>query len=381
MYSSLKKFSFIDLLVITILLSLLSLASAAKAQSFIAEGSDTGAGVGARHNAMGGVGVATTEDAYAVFYNPAGMNVDTSAELAVDRQLNAELRLVSYLGATLSLPIQDLTGLKTAIGFAFYPRVHARASGAFSENDFESIFLRYLLPDLDGTFDGDLESKTKVYRLALSARPGDSEFWAIGFNFDYIDCKTNFCGTTATSNGFTIASTEARATSFGLSLLLKPIPDLSIGASFTDLGSDLTSDVTTTDDLGTRTEHHELSFPIKGLVGVGYNLLDNLLITGEYEIFKGDYGSDALDLQMVRIGAEYNYSEFLALRLGAMIPIKFESEQTEDLDFDIPFVPTAGFGFNWENWRADLALYVNPVQSAHEHAPALYSNLSLSLSF
>ncbi len=51
---------------------------------------------------MGGVGVASTEDAYAVFYNPAGMNVDSAAELAVDRQLNAELRLVSYLGATLS---------------------------------------------------------------------------------------------------------------------------------------------------------------------------------------------------------------------------------------------------------------------------------------
>jgi len=265
MYSSLKKFSFIDLLVITILLSLLSLASAAKAQSFIAEGSDTGAGVGARHNAMGGVGVATTEDAYAVFYNPARMNVDTSAELAVDRQLNAELRLVSYLGATLSLPTDDLTGLKTAIGFAFYPRVHARASGAFSENDFESIFLRYLLPDLDGTFDGDLESKTKVYRLALSARPGDSDFWAIGFNFDYIDCKTNFCGTTATSNGFTIASTEARATSFGLSLLLKPNPDLSIGASFTDLGSDLTSDVTTQMTWEPGLSITSFHFPSKGL--------------------------------------------------------------------------------------------------------------------
>lgn len=372
---------FLTTLVSLLVLGHFSILTPCHAQTFVAEGSDTGAGVGARQNAMGGVGVASTEDAYVIFYNPAAMNVNSTADLAVDRQLNAELRLVSYLGATLALPTENLTGFKAAVGFAFYPRVHARASGAFSENDFESIFLRYLLPDLDGTFDGDLESKTKVYRVALNVQPSSNDFWAIGFNFDYIDCKTNFCGTTATSNGFTIASTEARATSFGLSVLLKPIPDLRIGASFTDLGSDLTSDVTTTDDLGTRTEHHELSFPIKTLIGAAYKVSNNFLISAEYEVFKGDYGSDALDLQMARVGAEYNYSDALALRLGAMIPIKFQSEQTDDLDFDIPLVPTAGIGWNWRNWQADLALYLNPVQSAHEHAPALYSNFSLTVNF
>ncbi|MBO1927342.1 hypothetical protein J3998_07095 [Thiomicrorhabdus sp. 6S2-11] len=366
-------------IVVSILLASLWSSSGVQARSFLAEGADTGAGVGARQIGMGGSGVASTKDAYTVYYNPAAMGV--GKDLAVDRQLNAKLRNISYFGVTAALPVDQFLGFRTTVGFAFFPRIHASASGSFAESDFESIFLRYLLPGLDGTFAGNLESKTKVYRLAFSAQPKDSQFWSVGFSFDYIDCKTNFCGTTATSNGYSISSGDAKATSLGVSLLLKPRQDLRIGISLTDLNSSLKTEITTTDDLGTTTEHYKLSFPIKALFGVAFNLSDKLLLTGDYEAINGEYGKDSLDFQIARFGGEYQYSEMTTFRLGAVVPLKLTSQQTKDLELPFPFVPTFGVGWHWDSWQADFTVYANPVQSAHENAPALYSNLSLSVHF
>jgi len=60
------------------------------------------------------------------------------------------------------------------VAAAYDPRIHARASGASCEGDFESLFSRDRLPGISGTFDGDIDTKTKSTRLDVQSVTTDS---------------------------------------------------------------------------------------------------------------------------------------------------------------------------------------------------------------
>lgn len=81
------------------------LAATAAAREFQAEGSDTGAGLGVRHIALGGAGLATSDDAYAAYHNPAALATLASPTGAVARQLDAQLQPLAYLGVASPLPL------------------------------------------------------------------------------------------------------------------------------------------------------------------------------------------------------------------------------------------------------------------------------------
>jgi hypothetical protein len=365
-----------------IAMSLMTVAavSAAKARSFEAEGSDTGAGLGARYVALGGTGLVASDDVYAIYLNPAGLVDVKGIEFALSRQLNAKLHPFNFVGIAWRLPLDERWAVRSTVAAAYYPRIHARAGGAFDEGDFESLFLRYLLPGISGTFDGDIDTKTKSYRVALGVAPLQSSRWSIGFYVERIDCRSTFCGVHATSNGFTTSSTGATAVGVGVGGRYRLSPNWTVAGSLSDLDTRLTLDSVTTDLAGTRTQQTRARFPRKIAAGAAWQPSSGMVIAAEYEITKGQYGKSEIDLQVMRWGVE-KLAHNWAYRAGAMVPVKIESSMTGKLHAPFPFSPTVGLGWRGGNLKVDFALYAHAVMSMHKDAVVPAADLSLSISF
>lgn len=368
-------------LVLATLLLVLGTSTSVYAREFKAEGSDSGAGIGARYIALGGSGVAISDDVYAAYYNPAGLAEIEDVQISVSRQLNADLRSINFLGIAGRLPIPSRWGFKATLAGVYYPRIHARASGAFKSSEIESVFLRYLLPGMPGDFDGKINSKTKVYRLAFSLAPAETDTWSVGVNIDRIDCKTNFCGTHATSNGYTAISTGAVADSFGLSFRYRPMTTLVLAGTITDLGADLNVDIDTTDSAGTRHETHQVAFPKKVTLGAAYDYSPSTRLTAEYEILNGNYGKQSMNIQNLRFGAEHNFDNSLSVRFGLMAMLKATAENVEKIDPPFPVAPTLGVGWRGKHLQVDLGVYAHPLMSLHEDDFAPAADLSLTANF
>jgi len=185
------------------------------AQTFDVEGSDLLLGVGSRAKALSGAVSAGTNDIYSVYWNPAGLAELTENQASISGQLNAKMIPVNFAGIAFTGEWLKFAGLKSSIALSWITRLHVKATGAYKENDIESIFLRFSLPDLTADFDGTLESKTKDYRLTWAVMPEENASWSFGAAVSYIDCKTFFCGTTADQPGrYKISTTKASTYAF-----------------------------------------------------------------------------------------------------------------------------------------------------------------------
>lgn len=355
--------------------------TAQQARSFYAEGSDTIQAVGARHIAMGGTGTATANDPYAVFYNPARLVSITDIVVSGTRQLDATLQPVTFIGAAVPLDFFDAYGFDVTLGVARYNRVHARSSGAFGANEPESIFLRYLLPGISGTFDGDIDSKTLVNRFAVGLSHEAIPGLSIGANVDWIDCKTETCGVHGTSNGVESRSVHATALSFGVGASYEVNDKLTLAVAFTDINTVLDVDVVTTDDAGTRPGFFRAQLPKKLNIEAAYQLNDRLLVAAGYQKFWGTYGNYSLNFETVMAGVEWRQNDWLTLRGGALGLIDLSA--SNGLSLNVPFrvAPTAGVGVNWGNMSADLGVYVHPIMTLHAHKPSISADLSVSYRF
>lgn len=359
--------------------------SGAMAQSFVVEGSDAIMGVGARHLAMGGTGTATARDPHAVFYNSSLLVDVDRITVTGTRQIDAELRPYTFIGAAVPLPFLEDTGLDATFGFARYNRVHARSSGAFGENDPESIFLRYLLPGISGTFDGDIDSKTLVNRFALGVSHEALPALSLGVNVDWIDCKTNSCGVHSGSVGREVASVHATALSFGFSAAFKPNDRLTLGASYTDIGTTLKVDTIITDDSGTRERLTYAELPAQLKLEAAYALNDKWLIAGGYQKMWGQYGSYVLNYETAHVGVEYAKSDSITWRGGFWAPIAIES--SKGFTFEFPYglatvpIPSMGVGFDLFGLKADVGAYLNPYMTLHEKWPVVSGDVTLTYSF
>jgi hypothetical protein len=291
--------------------------SIAHARSFEAEGSDTGAGLGPRHVAMGGTGVATAVDVFATVANPAGLVEVDGLHLAASRQLDATLHRLNFAGLAWRLPLPASSGVSATVAAAHYPRIHARASGAFDESDFESLFLRYLLPGISGTFDGAIDSKTRSTRVAIGLGPAGHRTWSVGAYLEHIDCRSDFCGVHATSNGFTTQTTGAKALGWGLGGRWQLDDAWTVAATVSDLRTRLTIESTTIDAAGTRTQQTAAGFPRKWAVGAAWRPGGPggaWLWTADLESTRGRYGKSSIDLRAARWGLERHAG--LARRCG-----------------------------------------------------------------
>ncbi|WP_085527310.1 hypothetical protein [Maritimibacter sp. HL-12] len=368
-------------LALAALVSFAAAGAGAQGRSFSAEGSDTIMGLGARHIAMGGTGTATANDPHAVFYNPARLAGVDEVIVTGTRQLDATLRPYSFIGATLPVSMFSDAGLDLTFGVARYNRVHARSSGAFGADEFESIFLRLLLPGISGTFDGDIDSKTLVNRFAVGLRHESVPGLSIGANIDWIDCKTETCGVHGTSNGYESRSVHATALSFGLSASYAVSDRLTIAASMTDINTTL--DVTTivTDAAGTRPGGFRAKLPRKLNVEAAYAMSDRLLFAAGYQKFWGSYGDYALNFETAHAGVEWARSEAQTWRAGFWAPLELSATNGLNVTPPFPVAPTLGMGWRWGNLTADAALYAHPIMTMHRDAPAVSADLTLSYRF
>jgi hypothetical protein len=266
------------------------------------------------------------------------------------------------------------------VAAAYYPRIHARATGAYSERDFESLFLRYLLPGISGTFDGTIDTKTKSYRLAIGMAPLGDPRWSVGAYVERIDCRSTFCGVHATSNGFTTSTTGAVATGVGAGLRWQASPTWTLAATISDVNTRLTIESVTTDASGTRRTASEAQFPRRIAAGFAWRPAGGWLVIGDHEITRGRYGKSEIDLQALRLGVEKTDGAW-AWRAGAVVPLRIESTLTGKLDTPVPFGPTVGLGWRSGPVRVDLALYAHAVMSMHRGNASPAADLGISLRF
>lgn len=350
-------------------------------RTFVAEGSDAVQGVGARYLAMGGTGVATANDPHALYYNPSLLADIDRPVFTVTRQIDGQLRPYTFVGAAVPIPGLNDLGLDVTLGVARYNRIHARSSGAFGAGEPESIFLRYLLPGIRGTFTGDIDSKTLVNRFAIGVGFNDIPGLNLGFNLDYIDCDTNTCGVHTNSNGYETRSVKATALSFGISASYDVTDRLKVGFAFTDVDTMLTVRRVVTDDLGTRNDFFVTPFPKKVAAEVSWQASDRWLFSFGGKREWGEYGMSSVDFLTFHGGLEYAWSDQLTLRAGAWSPFHLETSHGNNLESPVPLAPTAGFGWNFGDFSADVSVYAHPLMTLHREFPELSGEISLTYRF
>jgi len=353
----------------------------AQAKSFFAEGTDTALALGARHIAMGGTGTATSSDAHALYYNPANLALIRRPQVTVTRQLNARLRPLSFAGFVMPLPQMGDLGVDATVALGTYPRVHARSTGAFSETDPESIFLRYLLPGISGTYDGEIDSKTLVRRIALGLAPQAIEGLSFGVNIDWVDCRTNTCGVHAGAAGYEQRSVHATALSFGVGVNYRLGERLTLAAAVSDIKTVLDVTSISTDNNGPREVHFQVDLPRRWNLEASYQVNDRLLLAGGYQSYQGRYGNYDLTLTTVHAGAELRHGAHLISRFGIWAPLEVSASGSSNMVFPAPFAPTFGLGWEAGDFSADLAIYAHPIMSYHQGRAVPSAELSLTYRF
>lgn len=349
-------------------------------EAFQAEGSDLLMGIGSKNIAMAGASTASTDDLYAIFYNPAGLAEIKSAQLALSTQADAELGHINFFGMAYAFDIEQLN-LKIALAFAYIPRLYVKTSGAYTEDDFESIFLRFTLPDLSANFDGDIDSKTDDYRFAIAFSPLHNPSWSLGVSVGYVNCATTFAGVTLEDpTNFTYMSTVAKATAFGLGAKYYINKDITFGFSAKNLDSKLTVQTEITDDSGKREKTYDVEFPYDFSAGIDYRYDEEISLAADYQEVFGNYGDYDIDFKLLRFGTTLS-SDFIDYHLGLIAPLKIYSSKVENVELPYPVTPTAGLGWHNDNIDISMAFYIHPIMTLHLNKPSPSLDLSMKYNF
>ncbi|MBN2815802.1 MAG: hypothetical protein JXQ67_03915 [Campylobacterales bacterium] len=350
------------------------------AESFDVQGSDLLMGIGSTDIARAGASTASTNDLYAIFYNPAGLSEIQTAQLALSAQADARLGYVNFFGMAYAFAVEPLS-LKIAVAFAYIPRLYVKTSGAFIEDDFESIFLRYTLPDLSPNFDGDIDSKTDDYRFAIAFTPLYNPSWSLGVSVGYVNCATTFAGVTLEDpSNFTYMSTVAKATAFGIGAKYYINEDIKVGASLKNIDAKLAVETQIIDDNGERVKNYDVDFPYDFSVGIDYKYDEDIKLAADYQEVQGNYGDFDIDFKMLRFGTTLS-SNVLDYHFGAIAPLRLYSSKVENLELPYPIVPTAGLGWHNDSIDVSAAFYIHPIMSLHLGKPSPSLDLSIKYDF
>ncbi len=358
----------------------LSISQLLYAESFDVQGSDLLMGVGSKNIATAGASTASSDDLYAIFYNPAGLSEIASAQLALSAQADAKLGYVNFIGMAYAFELEELA-LKVSVAFAYIPRLYIRTSGTYVEDDFESIFLRYTLPDLSPNFTGDIDSKTDDYRFAVAFAPLYNPSWSFGVSVAYVNCATTFAGVTLEKpENFTYMSTVAKATAFGIGAKYYINEDLKIGMSLKNLDAKLSVETEITDDDGNRVKTYDVDFPYDLSFGMDYKYDESFTFAADYQEVYGNYGDFDIDFKMLRFGTTFS-TEMLDYHMGVIAPLRLYSSKVENLDLPYPVTPTAGLGWHGDGIDLSMAFYIHPIMSLHLAKPSPSLDLSLKYDF
>lgn len=338
-------------------------------------------GVGPENMALASAVVARSDDAYASFWNPAGLSELDGTHIALAKQWDSELQPINFFGIASSSSLLQGVGLRSTFAFAFIPRLHIKASGHYREDEFESIFTRYALPGLPAEFDGNIESKTKDYRFALGMSALENPRWRFGMGISYIECATSFCGVFAEDPGnYTIASGNATAWAVHLGGKYHYSDDLTLAISLKDVNTELDIEVVRTDSSGTSHNTYTTRLPRDLTIAVAMNSRPNGKISSDLQYIFGKYGNYSVDFLIWRTGLEIVKGDW-HYRGGIMAPLIMESDGIEDIDLPFPFAPTAGVGWKMGGFSADAVLYIHPLISYQRNKPYPAMDFSLSYHF
>ncbi len=256
--------------------------------------------VGPRQIGMGGAFVGLADDAYAIYYNPAGL---------------PRLQRQEFTGGY--IPARLFGNMYTAYGAATLPFGESQAIGA----DF--FFDSY--DDSDGAtpLSDDLMSIRGSYGVLLHRS------LSIGGNAKYISETVNYLGSEVdkmTGFGFDVGG----VVDFGG--LFRPLEGLRFGAMARDVG-------------GTSVKHDndrsEVIYPARYTLGLSYMPIDNLVLA-----------TDVTLEDRVHVGAEYVLANILALRGGM-------ARDIGDVGTDMLF--SAGVGLKFKGFAVDYAFQSHPV--------------------
>ena len=367
-----------------ILFILFLYSASAHAKSFDADGSDLLTGVGAEGIALSGAVTAGTSSIYSLYWNPAGLAELEENEISISGQTNAKIVPLNFAAVAFTTNWLSSFGLKSSIALSYIPRLHIKASGSYAENDLESVFIRFALPDLPGTFSGDIESKTKDNRISFAIMPEFDPKWSMGFSMARVDCETFFCGVTAKEPGkYIISSTKATAYTLNIGAKYYYNPNLTFAFNLKDVNTTLDIELKTVYEDGTiKHKTFQASFPKDLTIGTQWLYHPNLKLSLDYQILSGNYGKYKMNISTLRAGLEYS-DQSLRYRFGLLAPLKLEVAKVSNVKDKLlfPVAPSIGIGWNNKTYSIDAALYTQIVMSAVRKKGVFGLDISLTSKF
>lgn len=329
--------------------------------------------VGARAAGMGGAGVAVTTDAYATYWNPAGLAMTKTIDIrvgfsvqAIDRigvndtlkdidklnlsdtsagnqaQLQALLDKINRPGASVSA---------IGAGGAYMKGYYGDHAFGFSVADVATagMFAPVRLTAVVNTTTGKLDSSGQLALRGLEARQATFSYayafldrtLAIGVTGKLIQGAAYNGTATVTGGDVTVSDNLGKAktsTAFGVDLgaVYRPSSWLRVGI----VAKDINQPTFDTKAGGEFT----LTPQIRG--GVAVNPWETLTVTMDADVTKNKTLVPDLKSRVISLGAEQTiFSELLSLRLGAFKNIA---------DANSYITPTAGFGIRLFALRVDV---------------------------
>jgi len=353
------------------------------AKNFHAEGSDLLMGVGAKAIGLGGAVCAGTKSPYSIYWNPAGLAEINESQISISGQPNAKFLPVNFAGVAFTGEWLHFAGMKSTIGFAWIPRLHVTASGSYAANDFESLFLRFAVPDLPG-FNGNIRSKTKDFRLSWALMPENDPQWSFGLTVARINCGTSFCGVKANNPGqYLTESTKATAYAVNVGGKYYYSKDLIFGFNLKDVDTKVDIGIKTTYPNGSvKNSIYKTAFPKDLTIGAFWRYSPDLNLSFDYQTMFGHYGTYKMNFHILRMGVEYMHRSF-QYRLGMIAPMRLRAEGIVDYrnKMPVPVIPTMGIGFKGKLINIDAAIYAQPVMSAQRNKPVPALDISVTRKF
>ncbi len=350
------------------------------AQFFEAEGSDLLMGVGPSQIAKGGAVVASVNDIYSIYWNPAGLSDINSTQIAVAGQLNRPLAHLSFAGAAFALPYLKALGFKATAGVAFIPRVYFKADGTFKSNELKTSFLRTALPGMSGGFTGKIDSETNDYRIGLGGYFEKLPSLKFGASLGRVKCHTLFSGYRSDPADPIDMNVHADAWAADVGIIYKLNDNLSFGAVLKHINGELDVKTVTKHKYSSNKRHFKAKF-IKDLnIGVNYRLSEKWEFGLGYEMMYGKYSMNQFDFQLIRFYGAYHSGHY-SYHLGLIAPLKIKTDTIKEFKLPFPVMPTVGVDYSTGNLTIGSAFYVHPVMTFATKQIQAAVDLSVKYSF
>jgi hypothetical protein len=150
-------------------------------------GSDLSMGVGARATGLGGAFVSISDDASAVYWNPAGLT-DIPPTQSFSSFISMESPFsFSTAALVVSPPLDFLKAVNFKIGISHIRRLRFRGDSGKSEwNGYASHLLDLSMVDVGDHFSGKINSSTYDNRLSFAFAPFKNKNLSLGLNYIFL---------------------------------------------------------------------------------------------------------------------------------------------------------------------------------------------------